>query len=98
MLILGFSGAIWEYSSPRIIGLYLAFGIIVIAFQCQQWLGVFTSNPIFPVHFGEGGVYNSISSDLDCDLRYRRYDVYVDYSFSVYTVIQRFTLDSTSLR
>jgi hypothetical protein len=51
ILILGFGGAIWEYSSPRMISLYVVFGTVEIAFVCQQWLSIFTDNPIFPIHF-----------------------------------------------
>ena len=36
--------------SSCMIGLYVTFGVIVIAFISQQWLRVFTSNPIFPIH------------------------------------------------
>lgn len=51
ILILGFGGTIWEYSSSRMIGLYIVLCIIWIAFACQQWLRIFTIRPIFPIHF-----------------------------------------------
>lgn len=51
ILILGFGGTIWEYSSARMVGLYVALGLVWVAFICQQWLRIFTISPIFPIHF-----------------------------------------------
>lgn len=51
ILVLGFGGNIWQYSSPRMIGLYVVAGLIWPSFICQQWLRFFTISPIFPVHF-----------------------------------------------
>jgi hypothetical protein len=33
------------------IGLYVAFGTIWVAFSCQQWWSILTISPIFPIHF-----------------------------------------------
>lgn len=51
ILILGFGGNIWPYSSSRMIVLYLVAAIIWPLFLCQQLLQTFTISPIFPVRF-----------------------------------------------
>jgi MFS family permease len=51
ILILGFGGNIWPYSSPRMIVLYVVAGLLWPLFICQQWLPLFRTRPIFPIRF-----------------------------------------------
>jgi hypothetical protein len=49
IMISSFGGAIWAWTSGRMIGLYVATTIIWISFGVQQWRSLFTKNRIFPV-------------------------------------------------
>ncbi|KAL6904127.1 major facilitator superfamily domain-containing protein [Trichoderma evansii] len=53
MVVLAYSGTVWEWSSGRTIGLWVAFGVSLVSYAVQQTFCIFTTekNRLFPVQF-----------------------------------------------
>jgi hypothetical protein len=51
MVVLTFAGSTWAWNSSSIIILWVFFGLVLVSFVLQSYLGFFTKNRLYPIQF-----------------------------------------------